>query len=94
MEEQDVVRRHIATHPVRYRIASMLLETSGSFAGDIAEKLEYDKRLITFHLMELEKYGLIETKLEETGKETPIVDRFASPTENLYRMEPFLSKFA
>jgi len=38
----------------------------------------------------LERYGLVKTELRKTGREKPVVDRFAEPTEKLYGMENFL----
>ena len=94
MKEQEIFQMHIVTHPERYDIARMLLETSGMFIGEIAKKLGYDTNVTNFHLRILERYGFIETKLRDTGKETPVMARFATPTELLYKMKTFITDLA
>jgi len=91
MEEEEIVRRHIATHPVRYEIARMLLDTSGLFVYEMAEKLELSEDIVASHLMYLDDCGIIKTELRETGKQTPVVARYVTPTTHLYIMESFLS---
>ncbi len=94
MKEQEIFQMHVVTQPERYDIARMLLETSGMFIGEIAKKLGYDTNVTNFHLRVLERYGFIKTKLKGTGKETPVMARFATPTELLYKMKTFITDLA
>ncbi len=94
MEEQKALDIHIVTHPVRYDISTMLLEAPGLFFSDIIQKLGHERRVTVYHLRYLERYGFIKTELKETGKKTPLSERFATPTEKLYNMKKLLSILA
>jgi len=44
LTEEELISKHIATHPLRYKITRILLGTKGSFIYELAEKLTVDKK--------------------------------------------------
>jgi predicted transcriptional regulator len=93
MSEERVRNINITTQPARYEIEMVLLENP-AYISDIVKKLGINRRVVIYHLRVLERYGFVKTYLKETGKTTPVSERFAEPTQKLIEMEPLLSSLA
>jgi DNA-binding transcriptional ArsR family regulator len=77
MEEKELQRLHAATQYTRLLLLKILLkESKGAYAGQLEHKLKeegrkVERRVVSAHLVELEKHGLVEGK-HEIGKERPV----------------------
>jgi len=58
---------YIALHPVRRRLL-MALFGSGKFTSELVNESGFSKRLVRFHMEELEKAGLVSSEYREVGK--------------------------
>jgi len=59
MSEEDINLTHIASHPIRYKILSLLNDgKKPPYISQIAEKLEINNRLASFHLGVLRQHEL------------------------------------
>jgi len=58
-----IVLLHTASHPTRYLIMKAI-ESKPLYINQLRRRLGLGRRLITFHLMDLERFHLIETYLD------------------------------
>lgn len=71
-------------HPVRNAITKLLSKKSLMYIQEIADALELNRKLVSFHLMVMEKEGLIhsELKLSSTASSTnPRAVRYVELTQ-------------
>jgi len=60
-EEDKVKSIHLLTHPIRYKIVSALRRSPGSmFIAQMAEAIDVNPRLVSFHLGVLLEKGYVE----------------------------------
>lgn len=81
---------HVATHPIRYKIVKLLEKKQPLYIAQIVDGLgkagesgNVDRKLVSFHLMTLEKYGLIDSDLRtvESSAGNPVAARYFTLTE-------------
>jgi DNA-binding transcriptional ArsR family regulator len=72
---------YIATHPTRSNILAQL-ESQKMYPSKLEEKMDVDRKIISFHLSKLEKVGLVASEygLNMTSKTRPMAVRYYSLT--------------
>lgn len=76
MDEKELQKLHVATQYTRLLLLKILLKEP-SYAGQLEHKLKeeegrkVERRVVSAHLTELERYGLVEGK-HEISKERPV----------------------
>lgn len=76
MDEKELQKLHAATQYTRLLLLKLLLKEP-AYAGQLERKLKeeegkkVERRVVSAHLAELERYGLVEGK-HEIGKERPV----------------------
>lgn len=80
---EKIALTHVVTHPVRYGISEELLKDNRLFINELSKRLNLDRKTVAFHLMTMEKYGLVKTYLETKTpkKRNPVVVRYAELTD-------------
>jgi len=79
--EQD--KLYTAMHPTRFEIL-LKIKDDPSYASKLAKEMDFDRRLISFHLSMLERYGLVrgEFGLKNEPEERPVVVKYFSLTKD------------
>jgi predicted ArsR family transcriptional regulator len=63
LKKEDLPAIHELFHPTRITVYNMLKGSEdGLYAGEIAQKLDLDRKLVAFHLAELEKLGFVKSE--------------------------------
>ncbi|HJU78825.1 MAG TPA: winged helix-turn-helix domain-containing protein [Nitrososphaeraceae archaeon] len=72
---------YVATHPTRSSILTQL-ESEKMYASKLEDKINVDRKIISFHLSKLEKAGLVASEygLMTTSKTRPMAVRYYSLT--------------
>jgi DNA-binding PadR family transcriptional regulator len=75
MDEKELQKFHAATQYTRLLLLKILLKEP-AYAGQLERKLKeegrkVERRVVSAHLAELERYGLVEGR-HEIGKERPV----------------------
>ena len=73
-------RIHVASHSTRIRILHRLLG-GDNYAGKLGQELNIERKVIAFHLGELEKVGLVEGKFALNQDKRPVAVKY-------YKMTP------
>jgi len=73
---------HILTHPKRFQIIEALRGDNQLYIAEIADKIEDDRRIASFHIRVLEKAGLVTTELAQKipKKGNPVLVRYVRLT--------------
>lgn len=81
---RDLVLIHVVSHPTRYSIAKAV-EENPLYINQLCRRLGLGRRIITFHLMDLEKFKLVETYLDfptsVKAKKKAVLARFTKLTQ-------------
>jgi DNA-binding HxlR family transcriptional regulator len=85
VDEHDIERLHVATHPDKLKLLHRLLRGS-SDAASLAKELLVKRKVISVHLGELEKLGLVEDVALSQGKRPLEVNyyKFTQKGKNIY----------
>ncbi len=75
----DLERVHIASHPTRIRILHRLLN-GDNYAAKLGQELDIERKVISFHLAELEKVGLVEGKYALNQDKRPVAVKYYKMT--------------
>jgi DNA-binding transcriptional ArsR family regulator len=82
MEKNEYEKIYIAMHPSRLEIMKRLAEKR-SYASQLEKELEMNRKVITFHLSMLQRYGLVKGEFDlqnpPTGK--PVAVKYFELTE-------------
>ncbi|HJR85236.1 MAG TPA: transcriptional regulator [Nitrososphaeraceae archaeon] len=72
---------YVATHPTRSNILTQL-ESQKMYASKLEDKINVDRKIISFHLSKLEKAGLVASEygLMTSSKTRPMAVRYYSLT--------------
>jgi len=54
---------HVFLHPIRFRIVELLAEKP-MHINEISKAMEEERRLVSYHLLMLERYGFVSSKYE------------------------------
>ena len=86
----DIARLYVLTHPVRIKIGKILIDSRGLFIYEVEERIkkfgiDLEKKIVSYHLMRLEHFGLVKTYLKETERKDMPAARFIEPTEEMYK---------
>jgi predicted ArsR family transcriptional regulator len=71
VDNHDIERLHVATHPDKLKLLHHLLRRS-SDAALLAEELLVKRKVIAVHLDELEKVGLVEEDVALSQGKRPV----------------------
>jgi DNA-binding transcriptional ArsR family regulator len=71
----DIERLQIAAHPTRLRILHSLHD-KGSYAAKLGQELHIERKVVAFHLAELEKVELVEAKYALNQDKRPVAVKF------------------
>jgi len=63
MNDKTLEEAHVILHPIRFRIAELLIEKP-MHINEIAKTLGEERRLVTYHLQTLEDFGFVGSKYE------------------------------
>jgi len=63
LEDKLLEEAHVLWHPMRFRIAKLLLEKPMHING-ISKALGEERRLISYHLLTLQSYGFVNSRYE------------------------------
>lgn len=55
---------HILVHPIRYQIVRSIRENGRLYINQMADMLDIDRKVISFHLSTLSQYGFVESEYE------------------------------
>ncbi len=58
-----VEEAHVLLHPMRFRIVKLLTERQ-MHVSELSKVLQEERRLVSYHLETLEKYGFVKSKYE------------------------------
>ncbi len=67
----ELQRIHVASHSTRIHILNCL-NNGDSYAAKLGQELNVERKVIAFHLMELEKVGLVEGKYSLNQDKRPV----------------------
>jgi len=76
----------VLLHPIRFKIIEVLKDSDTSlYIDEIAKKVGYDRRLVSFHLSALEDKGYLESNFEVIKKPASLgkAGRFYTTTEKV-----------
>lgn len=71
----DLERIHVASHSTRIYILHRLLNGE-NYAAKLGQELKIERKVIAFHLVELEKYGLVESKYGLSEDKRPVAVKY------------------
>lgn len=71
----DIGRLQIAAHPTRLRILHSLHD-KGNYAAKLGQELHIERKVVAFHLTELEKVGLVEAKYALNQDKRPVAVKY------------------
>ena len=63
-ELHALVLLHVISHPFRYGILKELTKGNPLYINQLRRRLGVSRRMVAFHLMDLEKFKLVETYLD------------------------------
>jgi predicted ArsR family transcriptional regulator len=69
----------IAAHPTRLRILNSLHD-KGSYAAKLGQELNIERKVVAFHLAELEKVELVEAKYALNQDKRPVAVKYYTMT--------------
>jgi predicted ArsR family transcriptional regulator len=75
----DMERIHVASHSTRIRILHRLLD-GDNYAAKLGQELNIERKVIAFHLAELEKVGLVEGKYALNQDKRPVAVKYYKMT--------------
>lgn len=75
LDNPDIGRLQIAAHPTRLRILHNILK-EGNYAAKLGQELDIERKVIAFHLAELEKVGLVEGKYALNQDQRPVAVKY------------------
>jgi predicted transcriptional regulator len=75
----DLQRIHVATEPTRIRILHRLLN-GNNYAAKLGRELDVERKVIAFHLAELEKVGLVEGNYALNQDKRPVAVKYYKMT--------------
>lgn len=55
---------HILIHPIRYQIVRSIREKGRLYINQMADMLDIDRKVVSFHLSTLSQYGFVESEYE------------------------------
>jgi DNA-binding HxlR family transcriptional regulator len=86
VDEHDIERLHVATHPDKLKLLHRLLR-GGSDGASLAKELLIKRKVISVHLGELEKLGLVEEDVALSQGKRPLEVKYYKLTQkgkNIY----------
>jgi len=89
--DEETKALHVLTHPLRLRIAKVLQDsTKPLYIAQLSRKLgnEWDRKIISFHLMKMESFGLADSRVDLVTHETgnPVAVRYFTLTDKAKAM--------
>ncbi|MDF2954830.1 ArsR family transcriptional regulator [Candidatus Alkanophaga liquidiphilum] len=64
MDTEELLRdAHVLLHPIRYKIIELLMNDS-LHISEISNRIQEDRRLVSYHLLTLEECGFLESAYE------------------------------
>ena len=55
---------HVLLHPIRFKIVKLIRKNDKLYVNQMAEMLNIDRKLISFHLSTLNQYGFVKSEYE------------------------------
>jgi len=82
-QDETIQLAHVLTQPQRFRIVDLLRSRDRAYIAEIADELDIDRKVVSFHLRVLERENLLTTSLEkkEPPGGNPILVRYAKLTD-------------
>lgn len=71
----DLERIHVASHPTRIRILHRLLDDH-NYAAKLAQELRMERKVIAFHLAELDKVSLVKGRYALNQDKRPVAVKY------------------
>lgn len=75
IKKPDIERLQIAAHSTRLRILPSL-HNEGSYAAKLGQQLNIERKVVAFHLAELEKVGMVEAKYALNQDKRPVAVKY------------------
>jgi predicted transcriptional regulator len=75
INNRDIERLQIAAHSTRLRILHSLHD-KGSYAAKLGQELNIERKVVAFHLAELEKVDLVEAKYALNQDKRPVAVKY------------------
>ena len=71
----DLERIHLASHPTRIHILHRLLD-GHNYAARLAQQLQMERKVVAFHLAELDKVGLVRGRYALNQDKRPVAVKY------------------